>query len=386
MQRYRQILLTILTAILLCTSCKDPYISPYRSPVTGYLVVEGYISGNSATQFTLTRSIPLPGDSTLPTVTGATVQVESSDNSVYPLAEQGQGVYSDATPLPLTTADQYRLRIKTKDGKEYLSGYVPYKPTPPIDSINWVQKGDYSIQIYANTHDPANNTHYYQWSYNQTYEYRSAEYSEDYYDKNTVPPSVQPRPAADQIYRCWTTGNSSNIIIGSSTKLAKDVIYEQPVKMIPPDDVQSSWLYSILVKQYALTEGGYNFLTLMARNSESLGSIFDAQPTQLSGNIKNVADPTEIVIGFVSAGTVQQQRIFIYRSQIVSRYSYSCPMPDTIISPTPTKIKDAFSLDILTPVQYVMGQQGTGWSSNYTFCINCTISGGVNVMPSFWPN
>src|SRR6202012_4889724 len=65
--------------------CKQNYVSPYVSPHTGYLVVEGYISGNGPTQFTLSRTVPLPGSEGIPLETGAQVQVEGSDSSVYPL-------------------------------------------------------------------------------------------------------------------------------------------------------------------------------------------------------------------------------------------------------------------------------------------------------------
>ena len=81
--------------------CKDPYISPYKAPPTGYLVVEGYISGNTTTQFTLSHTIELPGDSTIPTEDGATVQVEGNDNTVYPLHGQGTGIYSSVDTLSL---------------------------------------------------------------------------------------------------------------------------------------------------------------------------------------------------------------------------------------------------------------------------------------------
>ena len=44
---------------------------------------------------------------------------------------------------------------------------------------------------------------------------------------------------------------------------------------------------------------------LMQKNAESLGSIFDEQPTQITGNIHSVTNPSEQVIGYVSAGTVE---------------------------------------------------------------------------------
>ena len=98
---------------MLCPGCKQPYVSPYKNPITGYLVVEGYISGNSITQFSLTRTIALPGDSTLPTVDGATVQVEGSDNSTYALTDTGHGSYISIDTLNLNPQLQYRLDRKS---------------------------------------------------------------------------------------------------------------------------------------------------------------------------------------------------------------------------------------------------------------------------------
>src|ERR1700744_2940912 len=111
--------LAILPLIVL--SCKDPYVSPYKSPASGYLVVEGYISGNSTSQFTLTRSIPLPGDSALPMVSGASVQIEGSDNSTYPLTGQGNGIYNTLDTLQLNTQLEYRLDIQLPNGDKYQS-------------------------------------------------------------------------------------------------------------------------------------------------------------------------------------------------------------------------------------------------------------------------
>jgi hypothetical protein len=363
--------------------CVQTYISPYKSPPTGYLVVDGYISGNGSTQYSLTRTIPLPGDSTIPVVTGALVQVEGSDSSVYPLTEEGNGQYGIAS-LALSTAVQYRLRIIIPNGETYLSDFVPYKPTPPIDSVNWVYNSN-GVTIYVNTHDPTNSTRYYQWTIDQTFEYHSAEASEFVYVPSTN--SLVQRTAAQMIFYCWKDIPPTNIMIGSSTKLAQDVIYEFPLVNIPLNSQALSVEYSILVTQYALSDSGYDFLSLMAQNTQSLGSIFDAQPSQLTGNIHSLSNPGESVIGYIQAGTVQQQRIFINNQQLPNWvFPDRCPDPDIIVAPD--SLQQYFGGRGYIPLYENFGpaQPIFGWYANEIGCVDCRTQGGTTEKPSFWPN
>jgi hypothetical protein len=386
MQKRIKILIALcFFAVMILWRCKDPYISPYKAPPTGYLVVEGYISGNTATQFTLSHTIELPGDSAIPTEDGATVQVEGNDNTVYPLHGQGNGVYSSVDTLLLNQQVQYRLRIGRSNGEQYLSNFVQYKPTPPFDSVSWVNTNG-TVQIYANTHDPSNNTRYYQWEYFQTWEYHSSEQSLYMYEQGP-PPKIVMRPDSLQIYTCWENGNSTNLLLGNTTKLAQDVVYEAPLVTISPNNVELSILYTILVKQYALTADGYNFLSIMQKNTESLGSIFDVQPSTTVSNIQCLTNSKEQVIGWVSAGTVQQQRIWITRGDVPSNYYYQCQRPDTVLGQDSMTITNDFGYSgIYTPIFFVPPPGLlVGWDANFTGCIDCRFQGGTTVKPSFWP-
>jgi hypothetical protein len=378
----KRLLYLLALAALFC-HCTQKYLSPYVSPHTGYLVVEGYISGNSPTQFTLSRTIPLPGDSTIPLVTGANVQVEGNDHSVYPLVEQGKGVYADS--FTLNPNSQYRLRIKTPNSESYLSDFVPYRPTPAIDSIPWnLDTTGVNFNIY--THDPANATHYYEWTYAQTWEYNSSEPSRFIYDSASN--TVIPRTPAQQIYRCWQNIGEPNVLIASTAALAQDVIYRFPLLQIPANSQQLGVLYSLMVNQYALTDSGYLFLSILQKNTESLGSIMDAQPSQLIGNIHCMNNPGETVIGYISAGTVSQQRLFIRRDQIPHwDYFYTCPEPDVQISNDPVSLLFNFGHYGLEPISnYGSGNYIAYYYANSKYCIDCTLQGGTNQKPSYWPN
>jgi hypothetical protein len=369
----------ILAACCSLPQCVQTYVSPYKSPPTGYLVVEGVIAVNGETQYTLSRSIGLPGDSAIPLVTGARVQVEGSDSSVYPLPEQGTGIYGDT--LSLNPALQYRLRITTSGGGRYLSDFVPVKPTPPIDSVSWTYDAGTGVTIYANTHDPNNATHYYLWSYEETWQYFSP--WESYYvyrpDSNVV---VARRP--DQLVnRCWHHDASSALLIDNTSKLSQDVVYQFPLVTIPPNTQQLASLYSIVVNQYALTVDNYNFLLQMRVNTESLGSIFDVQPTELIGNIHSLSNPADQVIGYISACYAQQHRIFISYQQLPYwEYEFQCPGPNRVTPNDPDSIQYYFLYNGDTPID----SSASGYTYNASYCIDCTIQGGTTIKPLFWPN
>jgi hypothetical protein len=357
--------------------CIQSYVSPYKSPTTGYLVVEGYITGNGPTSFRLTRTIPLPGDTTIPVVIGAHLRVEGSDNSVYPFTETGNGFYA-LPSITMNTTTQYRLRIANVNNENYLRDHIPLKPTPPIDSLNWVD-ADTGVIIYANTHDPTGTTRYYQWKYSETWEYTGSEPSGWIFQGDTL----AMRPDSLQFYVCYRTDTASDIVLGTSEKLAQDVIYKQPVIIVPRNTQRLDIEYSALISQYALTDSAFDYLTLLQSNSENLGSIMAPMPSQFTGNIHCLTNPNEPVIGFISAGTLQQQRILISRNQVPNwLYFYACSLPDKIIPEIPDSMTFYFDYLGYVPISIPNDNQVR---IGFAKCVDCILQGGTTTKPTFFP-
>jgi Domain of unknown function (DUF4249) len=359
--------------ILFCIHCEIPYNPQVTSSGTGYLVVDGFIDGGAPTVIDLSRTITLSDTSEPVPETGAQVIVEDDHNDKYGLTDEGEGVYSSVNTLSLNSAYDYRIHIFTSGGEEYESDFVPVKVSPPIDSINWVLK-DGGVQVYANTHENQSGVGYYRWNYNETWEVRS-EYT-SYYEFNVDSNKVEPRN--DQVYQCWPSDYSTNIILGSTAKLKSNVIYEQPVTYIADHDQRISVLYSILVTQYALDTTGYNFWLAMQNNTEQIGSLFDPQPSNVTGNIHCITHPDETVIGYVGAGITTQARIFINNDQMpltwnLLPYCQYMQVPDD-------SVQYYFEYMGYTPID-----QGIGYyTAALTPCVDCTVF-GTNVKPSFWP-
>lgn len=385
MTRLRNICCVLLLT-LVC--CKKPYNPPASSTPDSYLVVEGFInSGNDSTVIKISKTVRLTNKTAVNPVLGATVTVEGEHNGVYNLLDNaGNGHYNSYTGLNLSPSQRYRIKIVIGN-RQYLSDFVGVKQTPPIDSLGFnVQNGN--VNIYVNAHDGTNKTRYYRWDYEETWQFHSKYLSGWMLDITTN--SIVRRPTEKSIYDCFGSDVSSHIIVTSTEKLAKDVVYQNSVIQIPLSAEKVETRYSILLKQYAVTQQAFEFYQSLQKNTEQLGSIFDAQPSQLTGNIHCVTDPSEPVVGFITANNVQTKRIYISHSEIPDvpiNYPYDCEADSA-------KTAGALQLLVERPVKYIptltiyskpppYPPVPIGFLYSTKECVDCTLR-GTKQAPSWW--
>jgi len=387
MTGYKKIILVLTTVIVANWACKDKYNPNIEYPNTGYLVVEGFInSGQGATSIRLSRTVKVSDGNAIKYEDGALVRVEGEDNSAVVLAALGNGMYT-INQLSLNGTRKYRLYIRTSNGKEYRSEFSSIIRTPNIDSVSWTREQS-GAQIHINTHDPNNKTWYYTWSYEETWEYRSFYYpSLKYVNLPRIGLNVAyiyPNGSLDTTkFRCWTTHASTDILLGSSKKLSSDVIH-LPLIQIEEGSIKFSFLYSVIVTQRGCSERGYDFLQRMKKNTEQVGSIFDAQPSELNSNIRNISDPNEIVIGFIDVADGWEKRIFISAND-VRNWHYNVPCDPITIDNNPDSIAAHSDHDPIVPSEFTPSGSIKNFAAAYPVCIDCRLRGGKTVKPSFWP-
>ncbi|HTK18599.1 MAG TPA: DUF4249 domain-containing protein [Mucilaginibacter sp.] len=383
-------LLAILMLVLFVATCKKQIPTQTITGVKNYLVVNGNINLNDSTVINLSRLISITDSSQSKPELNAIVNIEGQQSGSYTLTTSGSGNYVTAS-LNLSPTQNYRLHIKTADGKEYASDFVPVKSAPAIDTIGYTADAN-GVKVNINTHDPAGKTRYYRWDYSETYIIHSL-YNSHY--KTVNHDTILPRPPEEQIYECWSTDNSTSIILGSSINLSQDQISSQLITSIPSTSEKVHIRYSILVKQYALTSDAYNYFTLLKKNTEQLGSIFDAQPSALTGNIHCISNPKELAIGYVTAGQIAQHRIFIDASDLPT-YTPSTPYGsctlDTMLyfrtyntQPPTTLAQVHYFLytGIEDPIDKVDEYPTGGFTAAFPICVDCTLR-GTNKKPAFW--
>lgn len=377
---------TILFSLVLVMACKQVYEPPAIKAPNRYLVVEGVINANpgAVTRILLSRTRNLQDTVVSDPERSANMRIESSGGTRFNLFEVSPGVY-ETPQTTLNISETYRLVINTATGGEYASDYVPVKVTPPIDSLTWKQNLDAGtpkdVTVYANTHDAGNNTRYYRWDFVETWQYRSVFETDMLVNYNAG--LIYYTDANTQVYNCWSVTPSTLIVLGSSAKLAQDVIDRAPLTVIPQHSPKLGVRYSILVKQYALTPEAYKFMEILQKNTQQLGTLFDPQPSQLKGNIKRISDATEPVIGYISASTVEEKRLFIANQQVTDWQGGLSSIDCTIqfIGQDPVNyLKWTISDTTYGPYYFVT--RGIAIAKNG--CLDCRRKGGSNQKPSFW--
>ncbi|HEY0432401.1 MAG TPA: DUF4249 domain-containing protein [Chitinophagaceae bacterium] len=363
--------------VLIVLACKKPFQPKLKASVSNLLVIEGVINGTPGgiTTIALSRLRQLNDTSYNNPEFGATIAIEEEGGSVNTLQPRDSGFYS-STPLTLDASKRYRLNIATGDGRKYNSDFVSILSTPEIDSVTWEQRGDLNLYVY--THDPKNATHYYRWDYVETWEYHTYYNSLIKFENDTV--------VFDFVHSnfiCWKSENSRDISIGTSIALSSDVISHQLIGTVPKDSQKGSERYSPLVRQYALTNDAYRYWQTLQKTTQELGSLFDVQPSQLKGNIHDLADEAQPVVGFVSASTVTAKRIFVDHASLTDWMEFagnSCQELGVI--PNIPAVDHQYFADGLFAPYHFIGMNGIVYTRPE--CVDCRLQGGTTDKPSYW--
>lgn len=364
----------ILVVVMFIFGCVRPFSPPEVNSQQSYLVVDGFLNtGSDTSVFLLSRTQNINQNDNPLIESGATVIVEKESGETSSFTEITNGKYI-LPPAQFDPARKYRLKIKTSNGSEYVSEFVIVTKTPPIDSITYkIEPVRNSVVFYANAHDAKNQTHFYRWKLEETWEYKATYASV----LEVVDGKIILRN--EDINTCWRTNRSANIILGSTIKQTNDIIKDLPVNIVPISTNKLYLKYSMMLKQYALSQEAFEYWTALSKTTQLTGSLFDPQPYLLTGNIKNTTNPEELVFGYFSASTEERKRIVI-RPGLGS--FPRCTEPDTI-----TVQCGSLDVDCAYRTQKLLLNY-YGKSSEFVTvanpeCADCRVQGGTTKRPAF---
>lgn len=126
----------------------------------------------------------------------------------------------------------------------------------------------------------------------------------------------------------------------------------------------------------------------MKKNTESLGTIFDPMPSEITGNIRCLTDTAEKIVGYIGASNITEKRTFIDNRDLID-WAYTdsrCSTQDeTDLDPVNLRkfLYPPYNYLPTTPIYSPTGQLLGTYMAN-PFCVDCTLS-GTNIKPSYWP-
>ena len=385
---YKNILFFILLSLTVLR-CIEPF-DPPRDDFKSVLVIEGLITNAPEPQtIVISRSFPIDTLVHLP-VDGADVSITDDAGNTYALTGVGNGQYVTKWPEFQGVAGKTYQLIVVAPGEELIqSDPVVMKKVPKIDSISWERttrlENDGSetegVQIYVSTHDPQNETGNYRWQYEETWEFNTP-----YPSFYKWTPSGDITLRDENISKCWADEISDKILISSTSKLASDVVSLFPITFVSATESNRlSIRYSILVRQFALTDDALFFWKQLKKMNQEMGGLFSPQPTAVEGNLHNITNPDKQVVGYFEASEVDEKRIFINRWELPDMRVYSgyhrCEVDTLLYADIP-----AYPFKTSTnPVNTVMNEMGftIGYSISTKECTDCRLY-GENKKPDFW--
>jgi len=334
--------------LMFFVSCIDPINIDIDSDL-GILIVEGAITtGRGPHKIRLSQSARYGNNvfegSVLP-VTNASVIIRDSDGNNFLLTEEdfrfvafrppawpnadGQetyltGVYATTNDFSAVAGETYTLLITTREGIEYIS--LPEKVIPATDiqglsaefSKVPIGSNEYKtgVDVYATFQDPLEEQNFYMWKNSGTYKITA------FPALHVIIPTFPPGPAIpdpkDCCRNCWVNESSAarSLLILSDKNINgnKTTIF---TAFIQDDSIRFTDKYLVRIELHTLNREAFQYFSLLKNQLSINGDIFDPPPATLRGNMINMTNPDENVLGYFRVSSVSIDSMFLTRDMLL---------------------------------------------------------------------
>lgn len=335
-ERYQSVIsimnkILFILVLFVLSSCIDPYQADLDEGKQ-LLTVEGLVTSLPGRQMIrLTRSDTYGSvfEGLIRPVSNATVIIRDNLGKVTFLeestVEDEKGTYYTQGDFSVEVGKSYTLQIQTSDGTVYTSLPEKVESVPEINSlvprtVRIPVEGELTdrsgVQLVAEISDPAEQNNFYYWKNGPSV-----------YVLKTRPDLYTPRPSDTNPSRepqpkdCCITCYQSEYLTGAGVYVAQDdnfngLTTQIPVAFIEDDGLRFITTYRIDLRQISISQDAYRFLRLVKQQVEVSGSVFDPPPASIKGNMINLDNPEETVLGYFIAGAETVRRVYINQDQL----------------------------------------------------------------------
>ncbi len=277
------------------------------------LVVDGLITDQPPPyQVRVTYSAPYTNDATIfgRSPAQAKISIRDDQGGIEELRYTSNGYFiSSATGMRGVVGRKYFVSIILPDGRQYQSREELLKPTPKIDAlrVEFLElteiylRGKFRISV--ETTDPAGSEDFYRWSWSHFKTKNVCDFTYTFPDFAIIYWSC--------CVPCWTVLRCEGCINIASDKLingrkfADQFLLDVPYTSVEP--------YFLVAQQQSLTKEAYNFWNKVRGQLNNSGGVFDTPPVLIQGNIYNVSNQDEQVLGYFGASSIRYMPYYVDR-------------------------------------------------------------------------
>lgn len=305
---------------LLLSSCLERFDPEILGSNASVLVVDGLITDETGPYFVKLYQAVSLNEEPMP-LEGAGVSIEDSEGPIDFLQETAPGIYQ-TTFIQGVVGKEYRLNISF-DGKSYQSPWELLEKSPSIDNIYFEslelptrdpddpQRG---VQFYIDSQGEVEDGRFFRYEWMETWQYGVCLPSfYEYFGNDTVRVTTTP------LYHCWIDNPSREINVANTSGLSKNLLAQHKLGFIEGDERRFTIQYSLLVKQFAVDEKEHRYWKTLKETTAEQGKLFDKQPARVDGNVKNINNPEDEVVGYFSVTGLQQQRVKVRPRDVDSK-------------------------------------------------------------------
>lgn len=349
------------------------------------IVIEGTVT-NEIKQHQVKLSQAFAIDTTGPnSFSGARVKV--SGNREYIFEETEPGIYISKDSFAAQPGVDYQLHVSA-NGNEYTSNPTRLPEPTEVDAVQASRvdyEGNDGVAITLDQENSQEEANYYRYEFVETFKFNSPMFkSKDLILVDGLPVEVF---KTKEEYTCYRTERSQKIILANTNSLSEDNVNNLLLTFIEAEDPKIARRYSILVKQFVVSRGAYNYYKTLKELSGTDNIFSQSQPGFFAGNIENKDNPEEKIVGYFEVSSVAKKRMFFSyedffnpennRSTLVSY----CPVDTPSLSILIKQIENGTIKWYETP--FGQGPNPTIFKVVPAACVDCTVLGS-NEIPDFW--
>ncbi len=301
---------------LLFVSCLDPFtFKEDLDAIQENIVVDGVLSPGTG-PYIISLSVPVPFGKRISTpYSGAQIALITPDDGRHVYIEREEGeYYLGEGQVKILEGQVYQVEIKLKDGRVFRSEAQKMPSLVKMDRLrnefsderilldNGRDRLDAVISVLVDfTVDTSNQNSFLRWRVDALYSFAEQVCGPLHSTKTCYVP-VDPEQRQLPLF------SSSTVQLGPIKDL---VIFKR--NNLTPTEFKDRHVFS--VQQYSISPESYAYWSRVNTLVDQRGTIFDVPPAPLLGNMTNIDDPDDRLLGYFDVVAIDTLRTVVFPSE-----------------------------------------------------------------------